>query len=130
MAQAAAIVLNDGQATPVAVTFTPEAVTPELSTFVDRSTGVASKFRRLSVRYQPSTKAVKRNKASESFSCPVWGTLPSGAEGILRTNRASLVFDFDENATDAERKDIYAFVLNSLSNALTRGTLRDLDPLY
>lgn len=130
MAQAAALVINDGQATPVAVTFTPESVTPELSTFVDRSSGVAARFRRLSNRYQPATASLKRTRTALSVSAPIWGTLPSGASGVIYTLRGKVDFDFPENCTDAERKDMYAFVLNSLSNTLLRGSLRDNDPLY
>lgn len=130
MAQAAAIVINDGQATPVATTFTPEQVTPQLSTFVDRSTGVAARFRRLSIRFDPSTNASKRNRTGLSVSIPVWGTLPSGASGVLYTLRAKLDMDLPENSTDAERKDLHAFVLNALGNTLVRGAIRDIDPLY
>lgn len=125
--QATTVVINDGQATPVAVTFAPERVTPELTIFADRLTGISNRFRRISARFKPGNQATK---TEISFSCPVAGILASGADGVVRTNRAKVSFELADGCTDAERKDIYAFVLNSLSNNLLRGVLRDLDPLY
>lgn len=130
MAQAANLVIADGQATPVGTTFSVESVTPQLSQFVDRTTGIAAKYRRISVSYAPATVATKKTKAEFKISIPVWGILPSGAEGVLRTLRGSVVFDEPDGCTDAERKDLYAFTVNGLANTLVRGALRDNDPLY
>lgn len=73
MAQATTVTINNGAA--VATTFTPEQVTPELTTLVDRSAGVAARFRRLSVRYSPATMANKKGRTSMAVSAPIWGTL-------------------------------------------------------
>lgn len=128
MAQAAAITLNNHAA--VGVIFNPEQVSPALTTFVDRSSGVASQFNRLSARYLPAGGARKSTKSSLKFATPITGTLPSGAIGIIRTLRATVEFDFDDGSTDTERKDIYALVSNGLANPLLRGALRDHDPCY
>lgn len=130
MAQATAIVINDGQATPVSTSFTPEMVTPALSTFVDRSSGIASRFRRLSLRFGLATRQNKRNTADFSVAIPVVGTLPSGAIGVLRTLRAKVNFELPEDSTPAERSDLFAFVANGLQDSLVKGMLKDLDPLY
>lgn len=127
MAQAAAIVLADGQTTPVNTTFTPERVTPELSTFVDRLSGVAARFRRLSIRFLPSQ---AKTKTSFTVACPVWGTLPSGAGGVIYTLRARVELELPDGSTDGERKDLYAFLYNGLNATLIKGSMRDLDPLY
>lgn len=125
MGQATSIVLADGLAANV--TFTPESVTPALTGFVDRSSGVAVRFRRLSVRYNTSSKGVT---TSLKVAIPIYGILPSGAEGVIRTLRATVELELPDGCTDAERKDLYAFSLNGLSNTLIRGALRDFDPLY
>lgn len=127
MAQAAAIVLADGQPTPVNVTFNPERVTPEVSVFADRTTGVSVKYPRLSLRFaQSGTKVL----AGFNVSYPVWGTLPSGAEGVLRTLRAKVSYELPDGCTDAERKNLHAFTKNGLAQTLIQGLMRDLDPLY
>lgn len=125
-----AIVLNDGQATPVAVSFYPEQVTPAISTFVDRASGIATQYRRLSIRFDPSKSARADTRAELNVSIPVSGTLPSGATGILRTLRATMKFQLPDGCTDAERKDLFAFAKNALANALVTGVVRDYDPLY
>lgn len=130
MAQAANLVIADGQATPVNTTFSVESVTPQLSQFVDRTTGVAAKYRRISVSYTPANSQQKGTKAGMNVSIPVWGILTSGAEGVVRTLRAKVIFDEPDGCTDAERKDLYAFTYNGLSHALIKGALRDNDPLY
>jgi hypothetical protein len=129
MAQATSIVLADGQATPANVTFAPEKVTPDVSTFVDRATGIASRFRRLTTRFKPSQNG-GQNQAAFEVSIPSWGTLPSGATGVVYTLRASVQLKLPDGCTDAERKDLYAFVKNGLANTLIQGNCRDLDPLY
>jgi len=125
MAQATSVVLADGAS--VNVTFTPESVTPALTGFVDRSSGVAVRFRRLTVRYNTNAKGVTTGL---KVALPIYGVLPSGADGIIRTLRGTVELELPDGCTDAERKDLYAFVSNGLSNALVRGALRDFDPLY
>lgn len=127
MAATANIVIADGQTTPQNVTFAPERASPELSSFVDRSSGVSFRFRRLSVRNQAANGKMKTNL---QLSLPIFGTLPSGSQGIVYTLRAKLDIELPDGCTDAERKDLYALFKNSLDNTLVRGALRDLDPIY
>lgn len=127
-----AITLADGQTTPANIAFNPESITPALSTFVDRSSGIAVSYRRLSVRTEPNKGTVgnrfQRNQFSVSY--PVYGVLASGASGVKYTLRANISIDLPEGCTDAERKDLYAFAKNGLANALVTGALRDYDPMY
>lgn len=129
MAQAAAITLNDGQATPVAVTFNPESVTPALSSFADRSSGIAIGFRKVKVSNTFASGKSTVNRAKMTVEVPVLQTV-DGVQVVAYTMRANLEFLLPDGSTDANRKDVYAFVLNALSNSLVRGALRDLDPLY
>lgn len=126
MSQATSIAINDGQATPVATTFVPQSVTPALSIFVDRASGIAVGFRSLMLRYK-SNKTVTR--ASLAVAVPVLQTV-NGVSVVARTLRANVELILPDGCTDAERKDLYAFVQNGLSNALVRGSLRDYDPAY
>lgn len=129
MAQAAAIVINDGQATPVATTFTPESVTPALSTFADRSSGVSMAFRRLSVSNSFSSNGDKSNRSRLKFALPVTA-LVNGQTTLISTLRADVALILPDGCTDAQRKDLYAFVQNGLADSLIQGAMRDLDPLY
>jgi len=129
MAQAANIVLANGQATPANVTFSVEDVKSGIASFADRSSGVASRFARLTVRYAGPS-AGKAGKTVYSVSMPIYGVLPSGANGILYTLRGNVELQLPDGCTDAERKDLYAFVRNGLANTLVQGNMRDYDPLY
>ena len=129
MAQATAIILNDGQATPVAVTFNPESVTPGLSVFADRATGISQAFRRLKISNAFVGGKSKVNRAKLSFEIPVT-TIANGVTMTAYTLRANLDVILPDGATDAQRKDLYAFIRNGLANALITGAMRDLDPLY
>jgi hypothetical protein len=129
MAQATSIVLNDGQATPVAVTFAPESVTPALSSFADRSAGVSLGFRRLKVSNSFASSKSVINRARLDVELPVTQTV-NGIVSQAMVLRAKLELLLPDGCTDQNRKDLFAFVKNSLSNALVLGALRDLDPLY
>lgn len=129
MGQAAAIVINDGQATPVAVTFNPEKVTPEASVFADRTSGIALAFRRLRLTFSPANAQRPTNRASFEVTYPVTAVV-NGVTTVAFTLRGKMELTLPDGSTDAHRKDLYAFMSNALSNALVRGNLRDLDPLY
>ena len=129
MSQAANIVLADGQATPVNVTFTPESVTPALSIFSDRSAGAAVGFRRLKVSNRFAGGKSTVNRASFSVEYPVITTV-NGISSQAYVLRANVDLILPDQATDMERKNLYAFIKNGLTNTLIQGAMRDLDPLY
>lgn len=129
MAQAAAITVNDGQATPVAVTFSPEQVTPLLSTFADRASGISSGFRRLKIRSTFASGKSTVNRCVYEVEYPILSTV-NGVSTVAYTLRGKVECILPDASTDAERKNLYAFVKNGLANALIQGALRDVDPLY
>lgn len=130
MSQAAAITINDGQVAPAATTFNPESVTPGLSSFADRSSGIALAFRRLriSTSFAKGGKSVV-NRAKLGIEIPVTQVV-SGVTSVAYTLRANVDIILPDGSTDAQRKDLYAFLKNALAHALVQGAMRDLDPLY
>jgi hypothetical protein len=129
MPAAAAIAINNGAATPVAVTFSPEVVTSDVATFADRTAGVAVGFRRINVSNKFAKGASKVNRAKYTVDMPVTA-LVNGITTVAYTLRATVDVILPDQATAAERNDLYAFLSNGLSNVSIRGALRDLDPLY
>lgn len=129
MATAANIVIADGQATPANVTFSPESVTPAESEFVDRSTGVSAFFRRLVLKYSRASAKRNTTRTTLAFAVPVTATV-EGSPQVIRTLRANIEYILPDGTTDAERKDLHAFVVNGLGNTLVRGSMRDHDPVY
>lgn len=129
MAQASAIVLADGQATPANVTFSPESVTPALSVFTDRSAGFSSGYRRLKVSSTFANGKSSVNRSKYTVELPVVQSI-NGVQTVVRTLRANVEELIPDTATDAERKDLHAFVRNGLAHTLIQGQMRDLDPIY
>lgn len=129
MPQAAAIVLADGQATPVNVTFSPERVSPDLSTFSDKSGGVAIGFKRLTLSTLFTNSKRKVNRSRLAVDLPVISVV-NGVSVVAYTLRANVELILPDAATDANRKDLYAYLYNGLNHALVKPALRDLDPLY
>lgn len=129
MAQASAITINDGAATPVAITFNPEQVTPLLSTFADRSTGVSAGYRRLRIRSSFANGKSTVNRCVFEVEYPVLQTV-NGISTVAYTLRAKVEAILPEACIDAERKNLIAFVKNGLNHTLIQGAIRDLDPLY
>lgn len=128
MATAANIVINDGATTPAAVTFTPVGSDGKNIMFYDRSSGILAAFRKLRLGYSAANKQRPTTRTDFSVELPVTAIV-GGATQVLRTLRADVSVVLPDGCTDAERKDLYAFLYNGLNNALVRGTLRDHDPI-
>lgn len=129
MAQASSVVLPDGQASPANVTFTPESVTPALSVLTDRSAAFSAGFRRLKVSSTFANGKSDVNRSKFTIDMPVVQSV-NGVQTVTHTLRANVEYIVPSIATDAQRKDLHAFVRNGLANALIQGAMRDLDPLY
>jgi hypothetical protein len=131
MPQAANIVLADGQLTPVNHTFAVEQATPALSTFVDRAVTTALGFRRmaLSTKFASGQAANAVNRSGMRFEVPVTNTV-GNLTTVVYILRANLDLILPTACTDAERKDLYAYVQSALANPSVKAALRDYDPFY
>lgn len=127
MAQAAAVVINNGSA--VAKTFNPERVTPELTVLSERTTGISLAYPRLKMTFSPATANRATNRSSFSVEIPITQVV-DGVTSVAFTLRGKLELILPDGCTDAQRLDLYAFLTNGMANTLIRGNLRDLDPLY
>lgn len=124
-----ALTINDGQATPVAKTFSPERVAPDLTTFTERSSGVAAGFVRLGVGFSPASTKRSTNRVNVNLDYPVLSTV-NGVSTVAYVGRFQGTFVVPDVMTAAERANMAAFVTNALANTQIRGVIKDLDPLY
>jgi hypothetical protein len=129
MANAAPIVINDGKATPAAVTFNPEEIATGIASFVDRTPGVAVGFRRVIVQFKPARGSAKVNRSKYAVEMPVTTTV-NGITTVAYILRANVDVILPDQSTIAERNDLFAFLQNGLNAALVRGAVRDLDPIW
>lgn len=123
------LTINNGAATPVAKTFSPERVSPDLSTFVERTAGVAAGFTRLSLGFSPASSKRATNRVDVKLDFPVLSVV-NGVSTVAYTARFNGSFVVPDVMTAAERADFAAFVANSLDNTQIRAVVKDLDPLY
>lgn len=114
------VVLNDGEATPVAHTFYPIAVEGPVARYEDRASGVAVGYPQLSVSFVRAGKNSKVNRARFSIVYPVLETLgTASASGILPAPtrayelRANVELLIPTRCTLQDRKN-----LRQLTNAL------------
>lgn len=123
-----ALSINDGLATPVARSFAPVGVRPELSVFAEKTAAQSAGFKVLSVGYSPATGSRKTHRVDFSLSLPTLTTVEPIS--VARTLLFKGYFVIPDTATAAERSDLVAFVANALDNAQLRAVVKDLDPLY
>lgn len=123
------LTINNGAATPVAKTFSPERVAPELSTFTERSAPASAGFVRLGVAFSPASGKRSTNRVDISLDLPVLQTA-NGVSTVAYVGRFKGYFVLPDTMTAAERADLAAYVANALDNNQVRAVIRDLDPLY
>lgn len=143
----AAVTINDGQATPVAHTFSPIRIDDKgVASFYDRSGGIAIGFPKVTVSLREPISAVKSGTASdknrnykgvitidvpklESTSAAT-GTGIAPAPTVAYVPAARVEFLLPERSTLAERNDLLAYTINGLSNATIKSVFQNLEAFY
>jgi hypothetical protein len=137
MAQVSNIVINDGATTPVAHTFAPSRVAPELVTYQDRSAGVVAGFNILTIGTRFADKKNGAQKVTIRLALPTLAvTAPTTTTGIQPVPVAayecfaSIEFVLPSASSVQNRKDLITLVKNALANATINSAVVDLDPPY
>lgn len=139
MAARGNIVINDGQATPVAHTFNPnsgDGNVPGASVieYEDRSGGISVGFPVITVTSRKATKQSKQHKLTFHTRWPVLETL-SGSTLAGITASPTKAFDLTartefvlpERAVVAQRKDLLAIQKNLLAHSVVTQAVQDLE---
>lgn len=121
--------INNGAATPVAKSFAPESVTPGLTSFTERSSGVSAGYYRLTIGFSPASSKRATNRIDISVDQPTMQTI-NGVQSIAYVGRFKGYFVVPDTMSAGERADLAAFVANALDNTQIRAVIKDLDPLY
>lgn len=133
------IVINDGQATPVAHTFNPnsgDGNVPGTSVieYEDRVSGIQVGFPKISFSTRKPTKTNRNYKVAIKVMVPVLETVSnSTVSGIAPAPTVAYVATFigdfilPERCTLPVRKDLLAYVKNLLTNAATTSAIQDLE---
>lgn len=124
-----ALSINNGAATPVAKSFAPQRVAPDLSIFEERSATMSAGYLKLAVGYSPASSKRATNRIDVSFDLPVVEAV-NGVSQVTRKGLFRGYFVIPDTMTAGERADLAAFVANALDNTIVRGVVKDLDPMY
>lgn len=124
-----ALSINNGAATPVAKTFSPERIAPESASFTERSAGSSAGFVRLAIGLSPASSKRVTNRIDVSLDLPVLQTV-NGVSSVAYVGRFKGYYVVPDVMTSAERADLAAYVANALDIPQIRAVVKDLDPLY
>jgi len=124
MAAVGNIVINDGQGTPVAHTFSPSTVTTEVVSYHDRSGGIVLGYPELSIGQVLPKNGQGSIKQTFRISVPTLETVTgSTGEGfapkptLAYKERAFVEVYHDPRSSLQERKNLNAYLKNGLANA-------------
>lgn len=135
----ATITINDGQATPVAHTFTARRIDAGIAKWQDISGGIAVGFPTITAALREPIKGQKTAmyKATLKFVVPVLEVVNSSTySGITPAPTkaydvgCNVEFLLPERSTNADRKNIRAYVANALAQADLKALLEDLNMVY
>jgi hypothetical protein len=124
-----ALTINNGAATPVAKSFSPERVAPEQSVFTERSAAVSAGFHKLAVRFSAASSKRSTNRVDVDVDLPVLQTI-NGVNSVAYVVRFKGYFVIPDTMTATERADLHAYVANAMDVAAVKAVVKDLDPMY
>lgn len=134
MSAQTALVLADGQTTPVNKTFSSRGIKGDTALYLDVSSGVGLGLPKLLISYNqsPGTNGATRVKAR--ISLPVMEVI-SGADGgytpvpkVAFEVFGKIEFTLPNRASAQNRKDILAFAKNLLGHTVATETVVNFDP--
>lgn len=129
MASATSITVNDGSATPVAITYVPVQLPDSTFKFTDRRKSAGSLMPYFTWRFSDSNANRKTQKVLLSFAYPLEGVV-NGVAAPVDVARADVTVTLPANMAALDRSHLAAMIANSLDVALIRNTIKDLDPIY
>jgi hypothetical protein len=129
MPTATAISIDDGQATPVSHTFSPQRITPSESTFVDKSSLTSAGQNQLILGFSPSSASRQTDRIKIRLNLPTETTV-DGITSVAYVARSSNDIILPSQMTLDERKDAAALIANAIQHAIVKGYIEDLDPVY
>lgn len=140
MAQAANIVINDGQTTPVAHTFYYVPLAGNVASFEDRAGGIYIGYNQIKLSInRPAPNRSAKTVANQhinvhiTVATPKMETLGTGDNGLMPPPTVSyrpicdIKFALPERCNVADRKDLLAYVRNLLSNAQIVSAVQDYE---
>lgn len=125
----AALSVNDGLATPVAHTFSPVSTDGSTAKWADRSPSIPAGFRTISEEVAAPSGSRTVYRVTWGFMNPTVAAV-DGVDTVVRYSSAQVVLNIHPDSTLQERKDLLAYVANTLGLAGMKTSVENLEPYY
>jgi hypothetical protein len=125
----AALTINDGQAAPVAHTFNPVTTDGSKASWADRSPTIPAGFRQISFETLSPSGSRTVYRITAGYMNPTVAAV-SGIDTVVRYSSAQVTLNIHPDSTLQERKDLLAYVANSLGLATWKTAVENLEPFY
>lgn len=129
MTQAANFTVNNGAATPVAITFEPEWVSGGNAVFRDDSGGITNLMPRIKINSSLATANRPTNKSVVNVTLPVKKTV-DGVDVVDHVLRADVSIVSSDRSTLDSRKDLLAILVNALSEDPIKDSILSNSPMF
>ena len=125
----AALTINDGQAAPVAHTFSPQTNNGSRAVWNDRSPSIPAGYRQISHELADPSGSRTVHKVTLGFMCPVVAAV-DGSDTVVRYNSGQITLNVNPQSTLQERKDLLAYMANTMANSTIKTSVENLEPFY
>lgn len=125
----AALSINDGQTTPVAHSFNPVTTDGAAAKWADRSPTIPSGYRTISHEVLPPSGQRTVNRITLGFMIPVVATV-NGVDTVVRYSSGQVILNIHPDSLLQERKDLLAYMANTLANANVKTSVENIEPFY
>jgi hypothetical protein len=125
----APLVVKDAVGAGVDHTFAPTSTNGSKSEFSDRSTATPAGFRKIHHEVLPSGSNRPLNGITIGFYDPR-ETVVDGVTVITSSNSAKVTLNLAPDSTVQERKNLLAYVANTLGLASIKTTIENIEPFY
>lgn len=130
MASFANITINDGAASPVAITFTPDFRNGNEVVWADRRQPSSLMWPRITLAYDRASRRRPTYHVDFRVEMPIIRNI-DGVDTVTDTARFERGrYILPVTMTEQERKHLRAYVANGLSNATIKGAVELLDPVF
>lgn len=125
----AALTVNDGLASPAAHTFAVVGTTGQKATWADKASGIPTGYIKITNEVREAKSANGAHSVIFGYEMPTLATV-NGVSTRARVSSAQVRFNFAQDSTDQERKDLVAYVLNSLGVTSVKQAAYNIEPHY
>lgn len=129
MPAAVTLSINDGQGTPVAHSYTPAGQTGSKVEWNEKTAGIPAGY------FVLSHELVKPGTPEAAYRVKIGLNMPStatvdGSLAVVRNSSAQVTFNLSQSSTLQERKDLLAYIANTLGNASVKTSIQDIEQFW